>query len=268
MEDLAIKAAELLNKVREQKPLVHNITNVVVTNICANALLQIGALPVMSHAREEVEEMVGAAGALALNIGTLTPALVEAMILAGQRANKLGVPVVFDPVGAGATRLRTDSSQRILKEVKVEILRGNSAEISILAGSGGEIKGVEAVGTQVDPAVVVRELAAKNKQVVAVTGKRDFISDGQRTVAVDNGHQMMSSITGTGCMSTAVIGAFAAVEPDYLLATAAALVCYGLAGEKAAAISSGPGSFQVAFFDSLYSLQPEDVAAGCKALFI
>ncbi len=264
MENLGARAGALLARLRDERPLVHNITNWVVTNVTANVLLQVGALPVMAHAREEVEEMVEAAGALVLNIGTLTPQLVDAMLLAGRRANELGIPVVFDPVGAGATNLRTESSHFLLRELSVNILRGNGGEISVLAGFGGEVKGVEAVASGGERGEIARLAARQFNTVVALTGPRDYISDGERLLAVDNGHPLLSAVTGTGCMATAVIGAFAAVADDYLLAAAAGLAAFGLAAEKAGEVSKGPGSFQVALFDALYRLTGADLEAGAK----
>jgi len=264
MDDWGERAGALLTKLRDERPLVHNVTNWVVTNVTANVLLQIGALPVMAHAREEVEEMVAAAGALVLNIGTLTPQLVDAMLLAGKRAHELGIPVIFDPVGAGATTLRTESSHLLLRELDVDILRGNSGEISVLAGFGGVVKGVEAVASGGEGSEIARRAARRFQTVVALTGPRDYISDGERLVMVDNGHHLLSTVTGTGCMSTAVIGAFAAVSDDYLLAAAAGLAAFGVAAEKAGQESRGPGSFQAALFDALYRLTPADLEAGAK----
>jgi hydroxyethylthiazole kinase len=264
MQELASRAGILLGKIREEKPLIHNITNWVVTNITANAILQVGALPVMAHAREEVEEMVEAAGALVLNIGTLTPQLVDAMFLAGKKANKLGIPVIFDPVGAGATNLRTESAHFLLRELDVNILRGNSGEIGVLAGFGGEVKGVEAISSGGERGEITRLAARQFKTVVALTGPRDYISDGERLVAVDNGHHYLSALTGTGCMATAVVAAFAAVADDYLEAAVAGLAAFGLAAEKAAQHCRGPGSFQAALFDALYHLTPTELEEGAK----
>ena len=193
MASLGEQAGDLLTKLRDEKPLVHNITNWVVTNLTANALLQIGALPVMAHAREEVEEMVGIAGALVLNIGTLTPPLVDAMLLAGKRANQIGVPVVFDPVGAGATSLRTETSHFLLRELDVDILRGNSGEISVLAGLGGEVKGVEAVASGGERGEIARLAARQFRTVVALTGPTDYVSDGERLLVVENGHPLLAA---------------------------------------------------------------------------
>jgi hydroxyethylthiazole kinase len=261
-------AAERLERIRKQKPLVHNITNLVVTNITANITLNIGALPVMAYAPEEVEEMVQGAGALVLNIGTLSVPEVEAMLLAGKKANEIGVPVVFDPVGAGATKMRTESALRLLDAVKMAVIRGNAAEIATLGGFAAEIKGVESLSAAADLGETAKAAARKFGTTVAITGKRDFISDGRRLAAVDNGHGLMAAITGSGCMSTAVTGAFAAVESDALLAAVSALICFGLAGELAAARAQGPGSFQAALFDCTYNLNRAKVTAGAKALYL
>ncbi len=262
--DLRERVPEILRKVRNEVPLVHHITNVVVTNITANVTLAVGASPVMAHALEEVQDMAGAAKALVLNIGTLTPELVEAMILAGRTANTRSIPVVLDPVGAGATPLRTESAQRILSEVKISILRGNEAEVSVMGGFGGTIRGVDSVSGHHDRGTLVRETASKLACVVAVTGAADFISDGERLAVVENGHPLLRHVTGTGCMATSVIAAFAAVEKDLLVATAAALAYYGYAAERAAARSEGPGTFQAALFDCLFNMTPEEPASGLK----
>ncbi|HUX40335.1 MAG TPA: hydroxyethylthiazole kinase [Rectinemataceae bacterium] len=270
--DFGRAAAGVLESVRSSSPLVHQITNFVVMNDTANLTLAIGALPVMAHAREEVADMVGAAGSLVLNPGTLEPAWVEAMILAGKRANELGVPIVFDPVGVGATPYRNETGARILRELKLTVIRGNSGEIGALAGAGGEVRGVESVTGVADPAKVVRELAARTGAVVVITGKRDYLSDGKRILGVDNGHEMMKNVTGTGCMSTAMIGAFVATcrngktaaEKDPLAAAAAALACYGLAGEIAASKARGPGSFRMELMDALFGLNRAAVEKGAR----
>jgi len=254
--------AEILGRVRERHPLVHHITNFVVMNDTANATLALGALPVMAHAKEEVAEMVGAAGALVLNPGTLSPEWVEAMLVAGKRANELGVPVVYDPVGVGATRLRNETGERFLAELKLAVVRGNSGEVGHLAGAGGEVKGVESVQGVADPVLVARNLAGAHATVVAITGKRDILSDGKRVLGVDNGHPMLKTVTGTGCMATTAVATFCAVEKDPLVAAAAALACYGLAAELAAIRSSGPGTFRAALLDSLYQLTPAQIEKG------
>ena len=264
MENLAPKAAECLAKVREKQPLVHNITNFVVMNPTANALLACGASPVMAHAMEEVEQMVSFAGALVLNIGTLTPPWIESMLLAANKARALGVPAILDPVGSGATELRTNSSRRIIDEAGVSVVRGNASEVLSLADSASRTKGVDSAHSVDDAAQAGRDLALAIATPVAITGAVDLITDGKRTLRVANGHPMMTKVTGTGCVATAIIGAFLAVEPDPLVASAAALAYVGLAGERAAAISSGPGSLQVNLLDALYNISPNDLAQGAK----
>ena len=203
-QSMAQKAAENLRRVRDRKPLVHNITNYVVMNYTANALLACGASPVMAHAAEEVEEMVSLAGALVLNIGTLSPLWIQAMLKAGKRANALHVPVILDPVGAGATRLRTDSAQRLIEGLSIQVVRGNASEILSLAGdkSGSSTKGVDSVHTvdQVSERAVA--LAKELRTTLAITGAVDLITDGERSCRVMNGHEMMRHVTGTGCTAT------------------------------------------------------------------
>ena len=202
-----------LRDLRERKPLIHQITNYVVMNETANATLAIGALPVMAHAVEEVEEMASAAGALVLNIGTLSAPWIDAMLLAGKAANAAGAPVVLDPVGVGATTFRTETAKRILDEVDVAIVRGNAAEVAALAGLEAEIRGVEAIGAAGSGAEIARTAAARLGVVAAVTGAVDHVSDGTRTLAVANGDPLLATITGSGCISTALTGCFAAVRP-------------------------------------------------------
>ena len=243
--------------IRERKPLVHQITNFVVMNETANATLALGALPVMAHAPQEVEEMASVASALVLNIGTLADHWVEAMLLAGRAANRANVPIVLDPVGAGATTYRTETSQRLLDELRVAVVRGNSAEIATLAGKQAQIRGVEAVGEAGGPELA-REAARALGTVVAVTGPVDHVSDGDAVFAVANGHELLGTVTGTGCMSTAITGCFLGVRADDPLAAATeALVAFGVAGEDAAKKANGPGSFHVALYDALYGLDPK-----------
>src|SRR3989454_10171030 len=193
-----------LRELRERRPLIHQITNYVVMNETANATLALGALPVMAHAREEVEEMVAFAGALVLNIGTLSPHWIEAMLLAGKAANERGVPVVLDPVGAGATRFRTETARRLLDEVKVAVLRGNHGEVATLVGVKAEVRGVESIGAGAEPAELARSAARNLGGVASVTGPGDHVSDGERVLAIANGHELLAAVTGTGCMSSAI----------------------------------------------------------------
>ena len=251
-----MNAHQTLELIRERKPLVHQITNYVVMNETANATLALGALPVMAHAREEVEEMVGLASALVLNIGTLSPHWVEAMLLAGRAANVRGIPVVLDPVGSGATRYRTDTARRILDEVGVTVLRGNPGEVATLVGVAAEVRGVESIGAGGDPDDLAREAGRRLGLVASVTGAVDHVSDGETVVKVSNGHPLLAAVTGTGCMSSAITGCFLAVKPDAPLdAAVEALIAFGVAGEDAAREAKGPGSFHVALYDALANLR-------------
>jgi hydroxyethylthiazole kinase len=254
---MTISPGTTLGVIRERKPLVHQITNYVVMNETANATLSLGALPVMAHAREEVEEMVRLAGALVINIGTLSQHWVDAMLLAGRAANEAGVPVVLDPVGAGATTYRTDTAKRILSDVDVAVLRGNLGEVATLVGVSAEVRGVESMGVGGDPSDLARA-AAKNLGVVAsVTGPVDHVSDGTRVLAVANGHELLAAVSGTGCMSTAITGAFvAAKKGEPVEAAAEALAAFGVAAENAARDAGGPGSFHVNLYDALAALDP------------
>jgi hydroxyethylthiazole kinase len=244
---------------------VHQITNYVVMNETANATLALGALPVMAHALEEVEEMAAIAGALVLNIGTLSPHWVDAMVAAGKAANARGIPVVLDPVGVGATRYRTETARRILADVRVSVLRGNVGEVATLVGVQAEVRGVESI----DAGGGADELAARAGQtlglVASVTGPVDHVSDGERTVAVENGDPMLATITGTGCISSALTGCFLAVNAERPLEAAAeALVALGVAGEDAARDARGPGSFHVGLYDALAALDPETLDAKAR----
>jgi hydroxyethylthiazole kinase len=219
----------------------------------------------MAHAREEVEEMVALAGALVLNIGTLSPHWVEAMLLAGKAANANEVPVVLDPVGAGATRYRTDTAKRILDAVDVAVLRGNQGEVATLVGVAAEVRGVESIGGIGDPAELARVAAGNLGLVASVTGVVDHVSDGDRVLAVANGHELLASVTGTGCMSSAITGCFLAAKRDTPLEAAAeALAAFGVAGEDAAREARGPGSFHVGLYDALAALDPETLDSRAK----
>jgi hydroxyethylthiazole kinase len=252
----AASASAKLEAIRATKPLIHNITNFVVMNETANAILALGALPVMSHAAEEVEEFARMSGALVLNIGTLWPELVDSMVLAGRAANGAGVPVVLDPVGAGATGLRNVAARRILSEVDVALVRGNAAEIAFLAGEAAEIRGVESIDAGGEAGALARALARQEGCAVAVTGVIDYVADAERIYTVANGHPLMGRITGSGCMSTAMCASFLAVADadDRTAAAAEALAAFGVAGEMAARHASGPGTFHAALYDALDAL--------------
>lgn len=244
--------------------MVHHITNYVTVNDCANITMCIGASPVMAEAGEEVAEMVSLAGSLVLNIGTLNGEQVETMLIAGREANRLNIPIVLDPVGAGATRYRTETAHRLLKELRISVLKGNAGEIGVLAGTGGTVRGVDSIGVIGRPVEVCREYARTLDAVVVMSGPTDIVTDGERTVLVDNGHEMMSSISGTGCMASSIVGAFSAVSKDHVLASVAGLVSFGIAGERAAKKCNGPGSFKNALFDAVSALGPEDVRAEAR----
>ncbi|HZB24016.1 MAG TPA: hydroxyethylthiazole kinase [Gaiellaceae bacterium] len=246
-----------LASLRADRPLIHQITNYVVMNETANATLALGALPVMAHAAEEVEEMVGLARALVINIGTLSPPWVEAMLAAGKAANARGIPIVLDPVGAGATRYRTETAKRLLDELDVTVLRGNAGEVATLVGVKAEVRGVESIGAAGDPAELAREAARTLELVASVTGPVDHVSDGVRALSVANGHELLATVTGTGCMSSAITGCFLAANPAPLEAAAEALAAFGVAGEDAASVAKGPGTFHAALYDALYALTPE-----------
>jgi hydroxyethylthiazole kinase len=263
-KNLAQRASDNLKKVREKKPLIHNITNFVVMNYTANALLASGASPVMAHAAEEVEEMVSLAKALVLNIGTLTPEWVEAMLKAGKKANAVKVPIVLDPVGSGATRLRTDSAQRLARDLSLQVVRGNASEVLSLAKKEARTKGVDSVHSVDEAEGAAIALATHLKTTLAITGKVDLITDGKRILKVHNGHEMMGMVTGTGCTATVMIGAFLAVDRDALDAATTALAYFGLAGEKAAAQTKNPGTYQIALLDALFSIDTEELQAGAK----
>jgi len=252
-----VNAGDSLRLLRERRPLVHQITNYVVMNETANATLALGALPVMAHAREEVEEMVALAGALVINIGTLSPHWVDAMLAAGRAANAGGVPVVLDPVGAGATRYRTETAKRILTDVDVAVVRGNAGEVATLIGVDAEVRGVESIGAGGDPAELAREAARALAVVASVTGAVDHVSDGERVVRIANGHPLLAAVTGTGCMSTAITGCFLAVAGSAFDAAAEALVAFGVAGEDAARGAKGPGTFHANLYDALAALDPD-----------
>ena len=254
-----MKIYEVFAKVRKEKPLVHHLTNYVTIYDCANMTRAFGALPVMAHAKEESGDMAAIASSLVLNIGTLTPELIESMIIAGKSANKKGIPVVLDAVGVGATRLRNESASELLENIRIDVIKGNSSEIAKLAGEDVSTRGVEAGKVEGDMVEVAKRLALARKATVVVTGKEDIVTDGRRVFIVRNGHELMSKVVGTGCMAASVVGAFVAVEKDFLLACAAALSDYGIAGELAANGAKGPGSFKERLYDEVYNIDRKKI---------
>jgi hydroxyethylthiazole kinase len=257
---------EAIARIRQSAPLIHNITNFVVMNSSANILLAIGASPVMAHCLAEIEEMTSLASALVLNIGTIEEDWHASMILAGKTANTLGIPVILDPVGAGATRFRTEAVRKIMENCSITVLRGNCSEILSLATSDIKTKGVDSTLSLSDEMVeVARQMAIDNECVIAISGEEDCITDGNQVFRVRNGQPIMTRVTGTGCGLTAVTAAFCAVEEKNMAkATAAAFGFYGLCGDLAIQTSDKPGSFQVAFLDQLYSAGADEIAKYLK----
>lgn len=264
MSNLPEIAARNLSLLREKKPLIHNITNYVVMNYTANALLSMGASPVMAHAPNEVEEMVSFAGALVLNIGTLTDDWIDSMIIAGKKASELGTPIILDPVGSGATALRTNSAKKIIEEVNISVIRGNASEILSLRHTDSKTKGVDSIHSVEEAAETAKVLANELDTTLAITGPTDLITDGTRIIRVSNGHYLMGYVTGTGCTATVVIGAFLAVDENPLSAAATGLAFFGLAGEKAAKNAQAPGSFMIEMLNALYTISPGQLKMGCK----
>jgi hydroxyethylthiazole kinase len=266
--DMAARTSGLLDRIRSTGPLVHNITNLVVMNPSANILLALGASPVMAHSRREVAEMAAMAGALVLNIGTLSEKWIEAMLLAAGAANQRHIPVILDPVGAGATAYRTRTAQRLLREASISVVRGNASEVLSLADDGVKTKGVDSSLNLSDEMMeTAGALARQHGCIVAISGEQDLIADGSRVLRVANGVPLMTRVTGLGCGLSATVGAFCAVaREDLLAATAAAFGFYGLCGELAFDVSDRPGSFYVAFLDALYAADGDEISSRLKIL--
>lgn len=248
-----------IEKIRSVSPLVHNITNYVVMNNTANALLSLGASPVMAHAPEEVEDMVGISHALVINIGTLSSAWIESMYKAMCAAAKKRIPIVLDPVGVGATPFRTQTALNLLKDTESVIIRGNASEIRALGSEGAGARGVDSTDTAEAASAVGRFLSNQYKSVVSISGSTDIIISADREIRVFNGHPMMPRVTGLGCTASALTGAFAAVNPDPFRAAAHAMALMGLAGEIASEQAVGPGTMQLHFLDALYRIQESDI---------
>lgn len=246
--------------VRERKPLVYNITNNVVTNFTANVLLACGASPIMSEGWQEADELAGMADVLVLNMGTLHGRQVDYFLRAGKSANASKTPVVFDPVGVGATTYRNEVAAEIMRAVQLTLIRGNYGEISFLTGLSGRMKGVDSLGSGIN-VPQIQELARKADCLVAATGETDYLTDGQVVYGNNTGNVLLQYVTGSGCALTSLTGAFLAVTADKSLGVLAALAFYGAAAEKAAAVSGGPGSFAVNLLDALYSLKKDEFRA-------
>ncbi|MCX6967965.1 MAG: hydroxyethylthiazole kinase [Verrucomicrobia bacterium] len=253
-----------LSAVREKGPLVHNITNFVVMNVTANALLALGASPIMAHATGELDELLGIVSALVLNIGTLDSGWIEIMGTAAALAGKRGVPIVLDPVGAGASRLRTETSLALIQMQRPAILRANPSEILALAGASGVTKGVDSTHRPDEAEEAARSLAQKMNCAVVASGAVDFLTDGTTDVRISGGSPLMPRITGMGCTSSALVGAFAAVATSPLEAAAAGMAVMKVAAEMAAEKSSGPGTQQLYFLDALHGITKEDLVRRLK----
>lgn len=261
MNQIVKQTAALITEVRGKVPLVHQITNYVTVNDCANVTLAIGASPIMADDIDEAADITAISSSLVINIGTLNERTIVSMLASGKKANKLGIPIVFDPVGAGASNLRNETTRTILSQIKLAVLRGNLSEVSFVAGLGATTRGVDAsaADSDNDAASVAIQAARRLGCVVAVTGAVDVISDGERTVKINNGHAMLSKVTGTGCMSTALVGAFAGISEDYLAAAVAGVTSMGIAGETAyeKASDKGTGAFRSAILDSICLLNQD-----------
>lgn len=246
-----------LSLVREKSPLVHNITNYVAMNNSANALLAVGASPVMAHSLDEVAEMAGIASSLVINIGTLEAKWVKAMLIAGKTALDKHIPVVFDPVGAGATSYRSKVCTQIIEECKPSVIRGNASEIIALFNANAKTKGVDSTNTSEDALHPAKALAGESGSIVVISGETDYITDGSTVEIVKNGSPMMAKVTGMGCTASAIVGAFTAVNPNFLEAATHAMFIMGIAGEVAARVSKGNGSLQINFLDTLFNIDEE-----------
>jgi hydroxyethylthiazole kinase len=269
------KIIELVNNVKEKNPLVHHITNYVTVNDCANITLAIGGSPVMAEDINEVCDMVSLSSAFVINIGTLNSRSVQAMILAGKKANELNIPVILDPVGAGATPYRTETTKKIISEVKLSVIRGNLSEIKTIYGKETKTKGVDACDSSSlnsseleEEKEMARKLASKLNTVIAITGEVDIITDGKTLYCVKNGHKIMAKVTGTGCMCTSLIGSFLGAGKDSLLAALSGIVSMGIAGEIAYEgldkSKGGTGTLKVKILDAIYNLSHIEIMERSK----
>lgn len=256
----AAAVARTLDAIRAQGPLIHNITNVVVTNTTANALLAVGASPAMVEGAEEVAEFVEHCSALVINLGTMSAPRAAAMRVAAAAAQRAGKPWVMDPVAVGVMAFRT-SLARDLVEFRPAAIRGNGSEVMALAGSAGGGKGVDSASSSEAALTAARVLARESGAAVAVTGQVDYVTDGALVVAGRNGHPMMTRVTGLGCTATAIVGACLAVEAVPLVAVAHGLAIIGVAGEIAAGRARGPGSLQLEILDALYLMDADTLAS-------
>lgn len=251
---------------RENRPLVHNITNYVAMNFSANSLLALGASPVMAHAADEMESMVAIASALVINIGTLDAQWVDSMLIAGRAAQKMHKPIILDPVGAGATQYRTETAWKIITECHPTIIRGNGGEIMALVNANVTTKGVDSSQSSDDALESAKILAQRTGAIVVISGATDYITNGIRTETVANGSPMMTLVTAMGCTCTSVIGAFAGINADPFEAALHGMAIMGVCGEIAARSAKGPGSLLTGFVDTLYTITPEELVREFRSL--
>ena len=256
--------SSVLNEIRENSPLVHNITNYVVMNNTANALLSVGASPVMAHSLDEVEDIISISSSLVINMGTLSELWVDSMIKAGEKANELKKPVVFDPVGVGASSYRTKVAKEIIEKTSPNVIRGNASEIMVLAQLSKVTKGVDSTAKTVEALDGAIQLSKELNNTVVISGETDFIVTGDRVSSVKNGSELMSKVTGMGCTATSVIGASLAVEDDVHEAAVFSMALMGVAGEIAESTSNGPGSFQISFLDTLASVNSKIISDNAR----
>ena len=258
----------ILERIKNNKPLVHHITNYVTVNDCANVVLNWGGLPVMADSEEEVADMVKMASAVVLNIGTLNERLVNSMLRAGKRANRLDIPVILDPVGTGSTEYRTNVALKLLEELNISVITGNIGEITILSGNKATVRGVESVGKYDNILVNAKNLAKKYDAIVVVSDSDDIVTDGEKSYKVYNGHPLMKQVVGTGCMLTSTIGVFAGVKNSYLGACLDAVSAFGVAGENAAKESGRPASYKIALLDNISTMSDKILEENQKVILL
>ena len=258
---------DLFALVKEQQPLVHHLTNAVTINDCANVTLAIGGRPVMASAIEEVADMVQLAQALVINFGTMNDEMFEAIIKAGQTANEKGIPVIFDPVGVGATPFRTNRARVLLEKVKPSVVRGNASEVLSLIGGVGQTRGVDSANTTISKNELAKMAAKHLNAITVISGEQDFVSDGSEVIGIHNGDVWLTKITGTGCMTASIIGCFAGVTNNMLAAAVAGMSTMSLAGEQAKQQlkqNEGIGTYRVKLMDAISLMDGESWDQGVK----
>lgn len=274
-KEIIDKVCSLLENLKRKKPLIHNITNYVTVNDCANIILSIGASPIMADDIKEAADITEISSALVINVGTLNERTIESMIASGKKANELNIPIVFDPVGAGASEFRNATTKRIIEEVKINILRGNMSEIKFISGLKSTTKGVDASENDIrnsdeEGIKIAKNLADKLNCTVAITGVEDIISDGERSVILKNGCKTLANVTGTGCMTSALCGAYAGSGSDYFIAAISAILSMGISGEISEEKNKdiGLGSFRVGIIDAISRLTPQIIEEKTKISII